>query len=55
MSRSGRARRLVFFAASVVVCVVLGAAIGSTVGYTTEWTATGAVFGVALSLFTDRR
>ena len=55
MVRSGHTRRLSIFAVSVVVCVALGAAIGSVVGYATEWTATGAIFGIAISLFTDKR
>jgi hypothetical protein len=55
MSRRGITGLLSVFVATVLVGLVLGWLIGGMVGYATEWTATGAISGVALGLITSQR
>ena len=54
MSRSGITQAALVFASATIAGVILGSVIGGMVGYPTEWTATGAISGIAFGLFTSQ-
>ncbi|POG55953.1 hypothetical protein AUR65_011275 [Haloferax marisrubri] len=55
MFQSELTRMALVAGANVVGGVTLGSAIGGTVGYAVEWTATGAILGLAVAVFAARR
>ncbi|MCO8266743.1 hypothetical protein ACOZ4B_06415 [Haloferax prahovense] len=55
MFQSELTRMALVAGANVVGGVTLGSAIGGTVGYAAEWTATGAILGLAVAVFAARR
>lgn len=52
MFRSGITQVVFTFASAILTGIVLGSVIGGLVGYPTEWTATGAISGIAFGLLT---
>ncbi|WP_410766915.1 hypothetical protein [Haloferax sp. DFSO60] len=55
MFRSTSSRRTLFALSAVATAVGVCALIGVLVGYRMEWTATGALLGVAVFLFVSQR